>query len=73
MIMNAAYPRRDFAETLLMCPAEPALATPYDGRAAGIDPLEQMAMADRADRGLLLLVAGAAVATLALSAVMALL
>jgi hypothetical protein len=64
--------RRDFAETLLMTPPEPVLARPYDGRAAGIDPIEQMAQADRADRGLLLLVGGAGAATLLLAGLAAL-
>jgi hypothetical protein len=45
-----------------------ALALPALTRPAESDPLKQMAMADAADRGLLRLVACAAVATLVLAA-----
>jgi hypothetical protein len=64
MFFTRVVPRRDFAETLLLTPPEPVLARSWDGRAAGLDPLEAMAEADRADRSLLWLVAAAAAATL---------
>jgi hypothetical protein len=56
-------PRRDFADTLaLRRPGLPWVTAPAD-----IDPLEQMARADRADWALLRLVACAALATLVLA------
>jgi hypothetical protein len=73
MFLAQVTTRRDFAETLLLTPPEPALARPFDARAAGLDPLEAMAEADRADRGLLLLVAGAAAATLGVATLVAVL
>lgn len=59
-------PRREFTEPLLMRAPEPALA---GGGALTelVDPLEQMAQAERADRSLLLVVACAAAATLVLA------
>jgi hypothetical protein len=44
-----------------------------DDRAAAIDPLEQMALAERADRGLLIMVAGVAAVTLTLALISSLL
>lgn len=64
MFLAPVTPRRDFVETLLLTPPEPAPARPDDGRAAGLDPIDAMAEADRADRSLLRLVAGASAATL---------
>lgn len=71
MLMKFDAPRPDFAPTLLLTPREPA--APTERRRSLVDPLDQMAAADRADRALLRLVAAIATVTLALAIASALL
>lgn len=58
--------RMDFADTRATA-AESVLTFTAFGRFEAVDPLEQMALADRADRTLLQLVLCAAAATLVLA------